>query len=58
MQDLVVYFVLGAAAGYLVWRMARRHGSGNCCGEKECPAAKNMVRNLERRAAEAQKRGS
>jgi hypothetical protein len=48
MQDVVVYLVLAAAAGYLLWRSLRRRGSGNCCGEKECPAAKNMVRNLER----------
>ena len=57
MQDLVVFLLVGAAVGYLGWRYLRRRASGNCCGEPECPAARNMVRNLVK-AAEAQKRGS
>lgn len=39
--------VLGLiAGGYLVLRVLRRR-AGNCCGERECPAAKEMTRKLE-----------
>jgi hypothetical protein len=47
-QDYVAFVLIGAAAGYLAWRYLRRRGSGNCCGEAECPAAKNVLRNLNR----------
>lgn len=39
--------VLGLlAGGYLVLRLLRRR-AGNCCGERECPAAKEVTRKLE-----------
>ena len=41
--------VLGAAAlAYLVVRYLRRRRRANCCGEEECPAAKQTLRNLDR----------
>ena len=36
------------AAAYLVWRWRRRRATGNCCGEPECPAAKQTLRRLDR----------
>ena len=47
-QDYLAFILVGVAAAYLAWRYLRRRGSGNCCGEPECPAAKNMVRNIRR----------
>ena len=48
MQAYATYLLIAAAAGWLLWRWSRRKISGNCCGEVECPAAKQMVKNLER----------
>ena len=45
MQTIGAVLVLVAALGYLVWRVLARRGN-NCCGEKECPAAKQMVDRL------------
>jgi hypothetical protein len=45
MQELGAALVLAAALGYLAWRAVKRRGN-NCCGEKECPAAKQMVERL------------
>ncbi|MHC4818099.1 MAG: hypothetical protein ACYTF8_08595 [Planctomycetota bacterium] len=45
----IATFVIGAAA--VVWLSARwwrRRASGNCCGEKECPAAGGTVEKLKR----------
>jgi len=40
--------VLGLLAlGYFLLRLRRRQG-GNCCGERECPAAKEVGRRLAR----------
>ena len=45
----VLAFGLGALAlAYLAWRGLRRRASGNCCGEPECPAAKQMVERVKR----------
>jgi hypothetical protein len=46
MQDVAAYLVLALAASYLLQRYLRRRASGNCCGEKECPAAKETVRKI------------
>jgi hypothetical protein len=48
MQESFAFLLLAAAVGYLAWRFLRRRGAGNCCGEKECPAAREMARKLER----------
>ena len=50
MQEYGAYVLIALAAGYLVWRFLRRRASGNCCGEKECPAAREMVDRLRRHA--------
>ena len=42
MQNALALLVLAAAVGYLGWRVWRRRTT-NCCGEVECPAAKQMV---------------
>lgn len=42
MQEFGAALVLAIALGYLVRRIVKRRGN-NCCGEKECPAAKEMV---------------
>jgi len=47
-KDLAAYALVGLAVGYLVVRHLRRRASGNCCGEKECPAAANMVKKINR----------
>ncbi len=47
-QEAAVAVVVALAFGYLVLRARRRRASGNCCGEKECPAAKGTVEKLER----------
>ncbi|MGQ0614699.1 MAG: hypothetical protein ACT4PV_13265 [Planctomycetaceae bacterium] len=42
-------FAAGAlAVVYLVHRFLRRSGTGNCCGEAECPAAAGVVKKLQR----------
>lgn len=48
MQQVAAYLLLAAAVAYLIVRYVRRKSTGNCCGEPECPAAKGMVRKLER----------
>ncbi len=48
MQELLTALVVGLAVGYLfVWRVRRRKATGNCCGEPECPAAKQTLRKLD-----------
>ena len=46
-QEWIAYLLVGAAAGYLVVRYFVRRTAGTCCGEKECPASKEMVRKIE-----------
>ncbi len=48
MQEIAVFVVGAIALGYLVMRYARKRATGNCCGEKECPAAREMVDKIER----------
>jgi len=47
-QEVGVAIAVALAVGYLVLRARRRRASGNCCGEKECPAAKGAVAKIER----------
>jgi len=47
-QEVAVVVLVALAVGYLVLRSRRRRASGNCCGEKECPAARGTVEKLER----------
>ena len=46
-QEFIAYALGAAALGYLGWRIARRRLAGNCCGAKECPAAKQIVERFE-----------
>ncbi len=48
MQEIATILIVVAAALWLGVRWRRRRASGNCCGEKECPAAKQTLRRLER----------
>ena len=45
MQEIGALLVLAIALGYLLVRTLKRRGN-NCCGEKECPAAKQMVERM------------
>jgi len=47
-QEIAAFLIIAGAAGWLAWRSLRRRGSENCCGETECPAAKQTLRRLER----------
>jgi len=47
-QEIAVSLIIAAAVGWLAWRWLRRRAAGNCCGETECPAAKQTLRRLER----------
>ena len=46
-QEWIAYLLVGGAAAYLVVRFFVRRAAGTCCGEKECPASKEMVRKIE-----------
>ncbi len=35
------------AASYLGWRALRRRLAGTCCGERECPAAREIVKRMQ-----------
>ncbi len=45
-QEVLVFGLVAAAVLYVGYRFWRRRT--NCCGEKECPAAKRMVDNISR----------
>jgi len=47
-QTIGALAILAAAVGYLAWRYATRRATGNCCGEKECPAAAGMLDRIRR----------
>ena len=47
-QEIVAFGLGAAALTYLAWRWFRRRATGNCCGEPECPAAKQMVERVKR----------
>jgi len=57
-QELAVYVIVGAATGWLVVRHLRRRASGNCCGEPECPAARETARRIEDAASSPRARPS
>ena len=48
MQEWGALGLLALAVCFLVWRYASRRASGNCCGKKECPAAREMVDKINR----------
>jgi len=48
MQELLTYLACAAAVAYLIRRKLRRRATGNCCGEKECPAAKRALDDIRR----------
>jgi len=45
-QELASFAILGSAVAWLLVRYLRRRASGNCCGEPECPAAKETARRI------------
>ena len=47
-QDIGAITLVALAVAYLAWRYLSRRTSGNCCGEKECPAAREMVEKFQR----------
>jgi len=47
-QTIVALALLAGAIGYLAWRYITKRATGNCCGEKECPAAAGMIDRLRR----------
>ncbi|MGH7163204.1 MAG: hypothetical protein ACREID_06955 [Planctomycetota bacterium] len=47
-QQWAAYLLVGAAAAYLVARWAARRRAATCCGERECPAAKGMMKKIRR----------
>ena len=46
-QEIGVSLIGLGSLAYFVVRMRSRGATGNCCGERECPAAKLIVRDLE-----------
>lgn len=46
-QEIGVAVIGFGTLGWLLLRVRSRGATGNCCGERECPAAKQIVRDLE-----------
>jgi hypothetical protein len=46
-QAIVAYALVAAAALWLLARYLKRRATGNCCGEPECPAAKQTAKRIE-----------
>ena len=46
-QEIVAFSIGALALGYMLFRYLRRRASGNCCGEKECPASGNIVDKIK-----------
>jgi hypothetical protein len=46
-QEIAAAILVLLAGAYLTLRIVRRR-AGNCCGEKECPAAKEVTQRLAR----------
>jgi hypothetical protein len=44
-QEYGAILAVAIALSYLIVRAVKRRGN-NCCGEKECPAAKQMIDRL------------
>jgi hypothetical protein len=47
-QEIAACLIGAIALAYLLLRRLRRRRSTNCCGERECPVAKQTIRNLDR----------
>ncbi len=45
-QEIIVVVLVAAAVLYVIYRLWLRRT--NCCGQKECPAAKRVVDNISR----------
>lgn len=45
-QEWTAIGIGALAGGYLLWRALRRRLVGTCCGERECPAAKEIVKRI------------
>ncbi len=46
-QEMVAFGIGALALGYLLLRKLRRRASGNCCGEKQCPASGSIVDKIK-----------
>jgi len=51
MQDLAAVTFLAFAVTYIGWRYLRKRRGGNCCGEAECPATREMIERMRRGTA-------
>jgi membrane protein implicated in regulation of membrane protease activity len=49
-QQIVAYALVALAALWLLRRYLKRRATGNCCGEPECPAAKQTAKRIEEAA--------
>jgi len=49
-QEIAVLVIGLATVSYIVVRMLRRRRRGTCCGEKECPAAKQILDRIDKRS--------
>jgi len=49
-QQIAAYALCGLAVAWLLLRYLKRRATGNCCGEAECPAAKQTARRIEEAA--------
>ena len=50
-QEIATFAVGGLALAWLAWRWLRRRragGNGCGCGERECPATRQMVEKIEK----------
>ena len=47
-QEIAACLIGALALAYLLLRYLRRRRRANCCGESECPVAKQAIRNLDR----------
>ena len=49
-QTIGALAILAAAVAYLTWRYLTKRATGNCCGEKECPAVAQMLDRIRQKA--------
>ncbi len=47
LQEIIAFGTGALALGYLLWRKLHKRASGNCCGEKQCPAASGVVDKIK-----------
>ena len=45
-QEIGTLVIVVAAAGFLGWRTLSRRRAKTCCGETECPAAKEALKRI------------